>query len=268
MPELPEVENINIGLQTIINSVVLQVYQSQFKLRYQSPLNLQCLLQRQIISISRRAKYLLIEFDGDLILVVHLGMTGNLLLQNNFVTQKHDHFACLLNLPSGNQQWLVFNDIRRFGFVSLFTKNQQFLPDLGPEPLNNEFDAKYLQQQLINKNITIKTAIMNNKIVVGVGNIYASESLFLAKISPLAIAKTLTFMQIENLVIAIKNILQKAINNGGSSISNYKNLNNKSGSFQLLHSVYNKKICPKCSAKINKITITGRSTYFCQNCQK
>ncbi len=270
MPELPEVENVKLGLQHLVASEILQVFTSDYKLRYQSTLPLQQLKNKKIISITRRARYLLIYLSDNLLLLIHLGMTGNLCIKENFYQHKHLHFACLIKKEQ-QEFWLEFSDIRRFGFIDLFYQHHliknKFLQHLGPEPLTNDFNAKYLHKILKNKTLNIKTSLMDNKIVVGIGNIYANEILFVSKILPTTVSKTLDFTQIIILTENIKKILQIAIENKGSSISNYKNADGKSGNFQQLHLVYSKKNCPTCDNKIQKIMQSGRSSYFCNQCQ-
>ena len=270
MPELPEVENINIGLQHIVSANITEVFTSDYKLRYQSTLPLQQLQNKIILSITRRARYLLIYLSDNLLLLIHLGMTGNLCIKENFHQQKHLHFACLIKKEQ-QEFWLEFSDIRRFGFIDLFYQqnliNHKFLQHLGPEPLTDDFNPQYLSRVLKNKNLNIKTSLMDNKIVVGIGNIYANEILFASKILPTTISKQLNFTQILILIENIKKILQIAIEHKGSSINNYRNTNGKLGNFQQLHLVYSKKNCPTCGNKIQKITQSGRSSYFCNQCQ-
>ena len=270
MPELPEVENIKLGLQHLASSEILRVFTSNYKLRYQSTLPLQQLQNKIITSITRRARYLLIYLSDNLLLLIHLGMTGNLCIKNNFHQHKYLHFACLIKKEQ-QEFWLEFSDIRRFGFVDLFYQHKlsqhKFLQYLGPEPLTDNFDANYLYKALKNKNLNIKTSLMDNKIVVGIGNIYANEILFASKILPTTISKKLNFIQITTLIENIKKILQIAIEHKGSSINNYRNANGNLGNFQQLHLVYSKKNCSICHNVIQKITQSGRSSYFCNQCQ-
>jgi formamidopyrimidine-DNA glycosylase len=271
MPELPEVENINIGLQHIVSAEITQVFTSDYKLRYSSTLSLQQLENEKIIKITRRAKYLLIYLSNNYLLLIHLGMTGNLCTKQQLHHHKHLHFACLLKKEQ-QEFWLEFSDIRRFGFIDLFSQqnliNHKFLKNLGPEPLTNDFNTQYLLQALQNKNLNIKASLMDNKIIVGIGNIYANEILFVSKILPTTIAKTLDSHQIATLVANTKKILQTAIINKGSSINNYRNVDGNLGNFQQQHLVYAKKHCQICQDKIQKITQSGRSSYFCLQCQK
>lgn len=275
MPELPEVETIKTSLinANIINGKITEIFRSQYKLRTASTLDLKELTSLTIKKISRRARYLMIELDNQTILIIHLGMSGRLLLKTTSPTTKHDHFALKINYQN-DEKWLIFNDPRRFGLIDL-TDNQnikqhQLLAKLGPEPLSADFNHQYLANKLANKNINIKTSLMDNQIVVGVGNIYANESLFLSKILPLRSSKSINDAEIKNLVKSIKFILNQAIANKGSSINDYVDVDGNIGNFQNNFKVYGRmnQNCIKCSNKIEKVIQNGRSSFFCQKCQK
>ncbi len=269
MPELPEVETVKRGIQILCNLQIKHVFRSDKNLRLNSAQNFDLLKNQKIIDIKRRARYLICEISNQNNLIIHLGMSGRLTI-GDFNHKKHDHFACQF----ANDKWLVFNDARRFGFVDLVKnqdlQNHQFLKKLGVEPLDDDFNPDFLSKKLKNKAINIKTAIMNNEIVVGVGNIYASESLFDSKISPLKVANKLTKIEVENLVKSIKKTLTNAINKGGSTISDYVNASGTFGGYQSDFKVYgrNNQNCFSCTAKITRITQNGRSTFYCDNCQK
>ena len=175
MPELPEIETIKRGLETIKNNKIQQVFRSEKKLRIDNDLDLQSLINQKILSIERKARYLLINLSKNQTLILHLGMSGRITLNKNFHHLKHDHFACHLS----SDEWLIYNDPRRFGFIDLIENseilNHKMLKNLGVEPLSSEFNEKYLEAQLKNKTSNIKTTLMDNKIVVGVGNIYINE---------------------------------------------------------------------------------------------
>lgn len=270
MPELPEIETIKNGISKIINCQINQVFQSNYRLRINSTLELPRLQNCQILDIQRRARYLIMNLSSSYSLIIHLGMSGRITLSNNFSKLKHDHFACQLS----NQQWLIYNDPRRFGFVDLvLTANlpqHPMLRNLGVEPLSEDFNEKYLANSLKSKSLNIKTTIMDNKIVVGVGNIYANESLFDARISPLRTAQSLSKSEITKLTKSIKKIIKNAIEMGGSSISDYQNAEGEFGSFQLHHQVYgrNQQKCFTCNNQIIRIVQNQRSSFFCDNCQK
>jgi len=271
MPELPEVETICNGLKHLIGRKIKNVFRSEKRLRIDSKLDFLKLQDSKIRKISRRARYMIVDFDNNCSLIVHLGMSGKIIhsLDLQGLTKKHDHFICTLD----NDSRLIFNDPRRFGFLDLiYSKNldtYEMLAKLGPEPLEDLFDAQYLSEKLQKKNMNIKTAMMDNKIVVGVGNIYINESLFEAKISPLRLASSLNKKEIEGLVKAIKNILANAISSGGSSINDYVDAKGSKGSFQYNFKVYGnyQKKCTFCSALIEKAVQNGRSSFYCNVCQ-
>lgn len=270
MPELPEVETICRGLMKLNEKKVKNFFKSDKKLRIESKLDFKLIKNAKITQIHRRARYIIIDFDNKKSLIIHLGMSGRIIFRKDFKKLKHDHF--ILEFDDGN--FLIFNDPRRFGFVDLLlTKDlekHQSIKNLGPEPFSKEFNAKYLFEKLKNKKINIKTAMMDNKIVVGVGNIYINESLFDSKISPLRQALSLKFNEVENLVNSIKKILKKAIDSGGSSINDYVDLDGNVGNFQENFQIYQKndKKCLHCKCLIKRIVQNGRSTFYCEKCQK
>lgn len=267
MPELPEVEIVCRSLKPhLINRKIDDLSIITEKLRYPVPAEVNDIINDEIINVERRAKYILISTKKNFYLIFHLGMTGKLLLQNNnYDLVKHDHF--ILHLSDGFI--LVFNDARRFGFVGLSKNIEEYFKDSGIEPLSEKFNADYLLYKFKNITSPIKTAIMNNNIIVGVGNIYASESLFKAGINPHKKACSLKYEELEKLVICIQEVLTLAINAGGSSFKDFVNINGSSGNFQNDFSVYNKENhnCYICSEKILKIKQSGRSSYYCPKCQ-
>lgn len=275
MPELPEVETIKIGLETkILNKKITNIYRSNKNLREDSKINLEKIKNTSFTKIIRRARYIIIENDSNYCLLIHLGMSGRIISQNNnilqYKKQKHDHFILELNKSS----IIVFNDPRRFGFIDLIHKknieNHKYLRNLGPEPFDKNFDKFYLQNKLKNISKNIKTTIMDNKIVVGVGNIYANESLFMSGILPTKPANLLNIYEIENLIVAIQYILKNAIKLGGSSINDYVNTNGELGNFQNNFKIYGQeaKNCVQCDKIILRIVQNGRSTFYCKKCQK
>jgi formamidopyrimidine-DNA glycosylase len=276
MPELPEVETIKRGLSKIEGEKIMQIFRSNKKLRFDSSLDLSLIEGEKINKIERRARYLIIEIGKNYALIIHLGMSGRLILHadfeglDNYKIQKHDHFICELK----NHSLLVFNDPRRFGMVDLVLKKDisehKMLKKLGPEPFSDEFNPQYLSEKLKNKSTNIKTTMMDNEIVVGVGNIYINESLFAAKISPLRKANSLSKKEIEILTNTIKSTLEVAINSGGSSINDYVDSDGNLGNFQNNFKIYGlaKTNCVKCKTEIEKIVQNGRSTFYCKKCQK
>lgn len=270
MPELPEVETIRRGLESLSGKKVKQIFRSDKKMRIDSTLDLQGLKGAKILEIIRRARYLIINFDNKKSLILHLGMSGKVTRGREFKKLKHDHLACEFDDGS----WLVFNDARRFGFIDLIEsknlKSHKMLAKLGPEPLSAEFDFAYLRDELRAKKMNIKTAMMDNEIVVGVGNIYINESLFDSRISPLRNACDLKESEIKKLISSIKKIIAKAIELGGSSISDYVDSKGDLGNFQNTFRVYGreKENCLHCKKNLIKRAVqNGRSSFYCSTCQ-
>ena len=269
MPELPEVETTRRGLEPlIVERKILSVHIYKKKLRWEIPSHLVVTLKNQIIQkISRRAKYLLIDFtDGQL--VMHLGMTGSISVVPNIEPlKKHHHFELKLD----NNSSMRFHDPRRFGSIlwQQYDKQLSLLKKLGPEPLSYEFDENSLFNSSIGKTKNIKTFIMDSHVVVGVGNIYASESLFLAGISPKRQAGKTSKKRYKTLVNCIKEVLSESINNGGTTLNDFSNVDGEPGYFSQILSVYgrNNMSCKRCEGTIKKIVQNQRATYYCPKCQ-
>lgn len=270
MPELPEVETVRRGLENLVGKKIVKVFRSDKKMRIASNLDLQELKGGKIIEITRRARYLIIHFDNKKSLIVHLGMSGKVTVNRDFKKLKHDHFA----IEFGDGKHLILNDARRFGFVDLVeTKNlktHKMLAKLGPEPLSDEFNFADLKSKLSDKKMNIKTTMMDNEIVVGVGNIYINESLLDSGISPLRAASSLKDSEIKKLISSIKKIIKRAIDLGGSSISDYVTASGDLGNFQNTFKVYGREKlnCLQCSDSIVKIKQNGRSSFYCPTCQR
>lgn len=273
MPELPEVETTRLGLLPLVGKTVQSVTIRHPSLRWPIPSDLVTTLPNQSLNaITRRAKYLLCDF-GDAqsgTLLLHLGMSGRIcLLDDNYPPEKHDHFDIMFT----DQSVLRLRDPRRFGAV-LWINNKLsdhvLLNQLGPEPLEEAFNSGYLHAALANKSLAIKNAIMDGHVVVGVGNIYASESLFRARIHPEASAKTISMKQCEALVREIKATLQDALNAGGSSLRDFFGADGNPGYFQQSYFVYARtnEPCQVCGEAIQNIRLGQRSTFFCPRCQK
>lgn len=271
MPELPEVETTRCGIAPHIeNNIITKVIVRNRNLRWPIPTGLNSKLnQQKILSVTRRAKYLLIETNiGSLI--IHLGMSGSLrILPGNETVEKHDHFE--LQFKDG--LCLRLRDPRRFGCV-LWTKDDpqqhKLLLNLGPEPLDKAFNAERLFEKSRKRKTTIKQFIMDAKIVVGVGNIYASESLFLAAIKPTRPAGKITKQNANDLSSAIKKILTQAIKRGGTTLKDFRSSDGKPGYFQQKLKVYDRKNepCTQCKKLIKQVTLGQRSTFYCSYCQK
>ena len=269
MPELPEVETTRRGLEPlIVDKKVLSAHIYKKQLRWEIPLHLSESLNNKLIKkISRRAKYLLIHFkEGQL--VIHLGMSGSIsIVPTCEPLKKHHHFELKLD----NSTSMRFHDPRRFGSI-LWQKNNKQLSlfsNLGPEPLSYEFDDNFLFNASKGKTKNIKAFIMDSNIVVGIGNIYASESLFLAGISPRRESGKTSKNRYQTLTQCIKKILTDAINNGGTTLNDFSNVDGEPGYFAQVLSVYarNDKPCIRCNGKIKKIVQNQRSTYYCSKCQ-
>jgi len=270
MPELPEVEVTRQGLLPLVNQTVSQVVIRNASLRWPIPDHLgTTLANQQLIGLTRRAKYILAGFQNGTLLI-HLGMSGHIsLLDRLYPPEKHDHFD--IEFQTG--QVLRLNDPRRFGAVlwgGERPNEHDLLRQLGPEPLDEGFDAAYLHQQLSTRKAPIKTAIMDAHLVVGVGNIYASESLFRARINPQLPANQLSRARCKKLVAEIKATLADALEAGGSSLQDFKAVNGRSGYFQQSYYVYGRtdQPCRVCNKPIACIRLGQRSTFYCRSCQK
>ncbi len=270
MPELPEVEITRRGLIPLLNQTVKNVVIRNASMRWPIPAHLpQTLLNQKLISLNRRAKYILATFENGTLLL-HLGMSGRIsLLDRNYPPEKHDHFD--IEFVEGGV--LRLRDPRRFGAVlwaGSAPNIHALLKPLGPEPLEDDFNAKYLHGELKSRSAAIKVAIMDSHLVVGVGNIYASESLFRARIHPETLAKNLTLKQCEKLVAEIKLTLNDALNAGGSSLRDFFGVDGNIGYFQQEYFAYGRtdEPCKVCGKPIKCIRLGQRSTFFCQSCQK
>lgn len=271
MPELPEVETTRRGIAPHISEQrIRQVIVRDARLRWPVPRNLNKLLQGQpILAVERRAKYLLLKTPPGT-LIIHLGMSGSLrILPCDTPHDKHDHVDIVLD----NELCVRLRDPRRFGAV-LFTKKDTtehaLLRSLGPEPLSDDFNADYLFAQSRKRKITIKPFIMDSHIVVGVGNIYASEALFEAGIHPRRAAGKVSKEKYILLVKAIKKVLTAAIKAGGTTLRDFTRSDGKPGYFRLSLKVYGHggEPCPRCGKPITKAVIAQRMTYYCTQCQK
>lgn len=279
MPELPEVETIKNALQKAAyeaNIISVSIFNNRF--RKIIPDDFAKKVQgHKIISISRQAKYLLLGLDNGLSIVWHLGMSGKVKICDELPEklEKHDHV-----IFETDKCFLIYNDARRFGMLDVVeTKNLATNPifaHIGLDPFDAKLDGLFLFNKLKNKKIPIKVALLDQKIVNGIGNIYASEALFDAGIAPTRMSDKLKLKECEKLVESIRKILQKAIAAGGSSIHDYKKPDGSLGYFQNMHCVYNKtgQKCPGCTCNIaqtggiKKIVQAGRSTFYCSVKQK
>ena len=268
MPELPEVETTVNSLNILKNKKVIKVDIHTKKLRYPVPLNsLKRIPNSKIINLRRIAKYVIIDLDNSNSIIIHLGMSGRLKILKHNILIKHDHLV--INLS--NNYCLVFNDPRKFGFIDLVKsdkiKNIRYIKKLGLDALDKNLSIDYLHKKIYKSDVPVKQLLLNQHILAGIGNIYASEILFDAKISPLKKGKNLNKYQIGTILNSIKKILKKAIRSGGSSINDYISPDGTLGNFQKNFRVYGKEGFKIDGAKIKKIVMYGRSTFFCPDIQ-
>lgn len=275
MPELPEVETTLRGISPHISGrKVARVVVRQFKLRWPVRPDLADVLTGQTVrACERRAKYLIIRFDTG-VLLIHLGMSGSLRIFTADDARiespdKHDH----IDICFSDGTVLRYHDPRKFGAVLWYegaAEHHPLLEKLGPEPLSEAFDADYLYAKLKKLKRAVKLVLMDNAVVVGVGNIYANESLFKAGISPHRPADKISKKECAVLVEHIKAVLQRAIETGGSTLRDFVNSDGKSGYFQQEYTVYGRhnKPCLVCGSLIQKETIGQRGTFYCGHCQK
>ena len=270
MPELPEVETTRQGITPFVSGAsITDVIVRNSRLRWPIPPNLESTIRGlTIMGVERRAKYLLFDLQQGWLLW-HLGMSGSLrALTTPQAPGKHDHVDISLN----NGNILRYRDPRRFGCLLWIPddwRHHALLQHLGPEPLSPDFTGPILLTALKNRKVAIKIAIMDAHIVVGVGNIYANEALFRAKLNPRTPAQHLTLTQCIRLVSEIKQLLHEAIAAGGSSLRDYVNSQGDAGYFQQNYAVYNRKdqACRDCATPISTLTQGQRTTFYCAQCQ-
>jgi formamidopyrimidine-DNA glycosylase len=292
MPELPEVETVRRGLAPAMEDArFVRVEARRLDLRWPLPKNFAQALEGQtVIALSRRAKYLLAELSSGQVLLMHLGMSGSFRISRTGETapgayyhdrsknEAHDHVV--FEMSSGAR--IAFNDPRRFGCMKLIRRDkldrEPLLRALGPEPLGNAFDAAMLARACQGKKTSLKAALSDQKIVAGLGNIYVSEALHRARLSPKRLVSTIATKsgapteRAEKLVDAIKAVLNDAIAAGGSSLRDHRRTSGELGMFQHNFRVYDRagERCPTpgCKGTVKRIVQTGRSTFFCPRCQK
>jgi formamidopyrimidine-DNA glycosylase len=279
MPELPEVETVRRGLiPRLVGRRITRLIQRRRDLRVPLPAKFAEKVEGRVVrAIDRRAKYLLIRLDDSNTLIVHLGMSGRMTLYDAMAAadhpfDRHDHVV--LETDEG---WQVrFNDARRFGLMLLATDGaiptHKLFKGLGPEPLDDAFDGKVLAARLAGRRTPIKAALLDQKTLVGVGNIYACEALFLAGISPRRSAHTIQGERADKLVDAIKQVLTRSINDGGSTLRDHIQPGGELGYFQTRFNVYDREhaLCPTqaCGRTVRRLVQSGRSTFYCARCQR
>lgn len=275
MPELPEVEVVRRGLlRHLPGRSITSFHDSGKKLRIPIPAAQikELLIGASVVDVSRRAKYLLVHFDSGAVMILHLGMSGKLgVFPDSAEPGFHDHACWSLD----NGQELRFNDVRRFGSIRLFGPGESgraedlVFKSAGPEPFSNTFSGRYLYERARGKSQPVKNFIMDSRTVVGVGNIYANESLFSAGIRPSRKAGAISRRRYTRLADEIRNVLLRAIDFGGSTISDFIGAGGESGYFQVHFNVYGKtgEPCPNCSTTIKQVKLAGRTSFFCPGCQ-
>lgn len=288
MPELPEVETVRLGLNRLIVGKKIQLVDVSWSKSFPNDKKLvkSKLINSTINNVKRRGKVLFIELSTGYSLVIHLKMTGQLVFQSH-----KEHFGAghptdslvgklpdrstrvIISFTDGSR--LFFNDQRKFGWIRLLDNSEimsiSLIGTLGPEPLNKEFNWSSLKARLmLRPNSTIKVVLLDQKVIAGIGNIYADESLWAAKINPLTIVKNLSDQKIKLLLKSIKDVLTLAIKKGGSTDRNYVNARGQKGSYIQFAKVFRKDglPCPRCGHQIKKIRVAGRGTHYCPYCQR
>lgn len=281
MPELPEVETVRRGLLPAMEgAVIARADVNRPDLRWPLPDRMaERLTGARVAALRRRSKYLLADLSTGETLLWHLGMSGRVLVSGGMLgvfhhdhpaPEKHDHVV--LHMDNGAR--VTFNDARRFGAMDLFPaghdEEHRLLAGLGPEPLGNGFSESYLSERLEGKMAPVKATLLDQSVVAGLGNIYVSEALFRAGISPRRLAGNLGAARIARLVPAIREVLGEAIVAGGSSLRDHRQTSGELGYFQHAFRVYDRAgtPCPACAAPIRRIVQSGRSSFFCPQCQR
>lgn len=282
MPELPEVETVRRGLVPVLEgAVIARADVNRPDLRWPLPDRMaERLTGQRVTALRRRSKYLLADLDSGETLLVHLGMSGRMLVSgaqlgsfhhDHPAPQKHDHVV--LHMEGGAR--ITFNDARRFGAMDLIPTERAadhlLLKDLGPEPFGNDFNEPYLAGRLKGRRTPIKAALLDQRIVAGLGNIYVAETLYRARISPLRLAGDLAEGQVHALVPIIREVLAEAIAAGGSSLRDFRQASGELGYFSKHFQVYDREgepcETPGCTGTVMRTVQSGRSSFWCPACQ-
>ncbi len=277
MPELPEVESLRrILARTAVGRTIVRARIGDKSLRRRVPIDFSASIAgRRITKLSRRAKYLIVEFDGDEVLLVHLGMSGSLThrrdgFRDGEFDPRHDHLEFFLD----DDTRLVYNDPRRFGMVRLLPRAELAstaeLKGLGPEPLSRDFNAGFLAAKARGRQVAIKNLIMDQRIVAGIGNIYAAEILFRAGVRPTRRAGRVTRAEIEKIAASVPIVLRAAIGRAGTTFRSYRDSRGEPGRFAERLRVYGRegKPCYTCSTPIRNVVVGGRASFYCPKCQR
>lgn len=276
MPELPEVETVMRGLSSRMDGRVLaEVEVRRPDLRWPLPDRMaERLTGRRILGLRRRAKYILVDLDDGTSWMIHLGMSGRMLISDGEKPplEAHDHVV----FRTDDGTWVKFNDARRFGMMDLWptqeVERHKLLKGIGPEPLGNAFNGPALESALAGKYTPIKAALLDQKVVAGVGNIYACEALHRAGIAPRRLALNVWGGRAERLADAVKSVLTEAIAAGGSSLRDHRQVSGELGYFQHTFRVYDREgegcPTPECGGTVKRLVQSGRSTFYCPRCQR
>ncbi|MBP7062534.1 bifunctional DNA-formamidopyrimidine glycosylase/DNA-(apurinic or apyrimidinic site) lyase [Ferrovibrio sp.] len=274
MPELPEVETTRRGLALKLQDRrITRIEARRPDLRFPLPADFAARIRdRQVEALERRAKYILLRLSGGLVWLIHLGMSGRMVIRQGWPNDIGPHDHVIFGTDDG---WSVtFNDARRFGMMDLIEApalaGHKLLGNIGPEPLDDAFTPAVLIAALHGKRTPMKAALLDQRVVAGLGNIYVSEALYRAGIHPERLAGSVAPKRLEKLVPAIKDVLLEAVEAGGSSLRDYVQTNGELGYFQTRFRVYDREDqpCHACQRPIKRIVQSGRSTFFCGHCQK
>ena len=276
MPELPEVETVRRALVPAMEDrQILHAHVGRPDLRWPLPDQLASRLEGRVVGgLQRRGKYVLLPLDQGETMLLHLGMSGSIRIhQAQPPIGKHDHIVLTMGSGMANaaESWIVFNDPRRFGWLDLYRGEvHPMLVDMGPEPLGNSFSADHLVAALAGRKGPIKTALLDQALVAGIGNIYACEALFMAGLSPRRKAGTIRGGRADRLVAAIRSVLASAIEDGGTSLRDHVQPGGEIGYFVQRLTVYGRdgQLCGTCGATIRRIIQSGRSSFYCPDCQR
>ncbi|WP_281684561.1 bifunctional DNA-formamidopyrimidine glycosylase/DNA-(apurinic or apyrimidinic site) lyase [Thalassobaculum salexigens] len=276
MPELPEVETVMRGLSSRMDGRVLaEVEVRRPDLRWPLPDRMaERLTGRRILGLRRRAKYILVDLDDGTSWMIHLGMSGRMLISDGPKPPLETHDHVVFRTDDGT--WVKFNDARRFGMMDLWptqeVERHKLLKGIGPEPLGNAFNGPALESALAGKYTPIKAALLDQKVVAGVGNIYACEALHRAGIAPRRLALNVWGGRAERLADAVKSVLTEAIAAGGSSLRDHRQVSGELGYFQHTFRVYDREgegcPTPECGGTVKRLVQSGRSTFYCPRCQR
>ncbi|WPZ35357.1 bifunctional DNA-formamidopyrimidine glycosylase/DNA-(apurinic or apyrimidinic site) lyase [Thalassobaculum sp. OXR-137] len=276
MPELPEVETVMRGLAARLDGRTLAAVEVRRPdLRWPLPERMaERLTGRRILGLRRRAKYILVDLDDGTSWMIHLGMSGRMLISDGEKPplEVHDHVV----FRTDDGTWVKFNDARRFGMMDLWptqeVERHKLLKGIGPEPLGNAFNGPALESALAGKYTPIKAALLDQKVVAGVGNIYACEALHRSGISPRRLALNVWGSRAERLAEAVRTVLTEAIAAGGSSLRDHRQVSGELGYFQHTFRVYDREgegcPTPECGGTVKRLVQSGRSTFYCPRCQR